>query len=79
MPTCRDMSELSTDYLEHALGWRARLGVRLHLAICGMCRAYYDQVAKTMRLLRGRPLDGPGEAVETRILTARTTDGGAGP
>jgi predicted anti-sigma-YlaC factor YlaD len=79
MPTCRDMSELSTDYLEHTLGWRARLGVRWHLALCSMCRAYYDQLEKTLRLLRGRPLDGPGEAAETRILTARTTDGGAAP
>jgi predicted anti-sigma-YlaC factor YlaD len=74
MPTCRDMTELSTDYLERTLGWRGRLGVRLHLAYCRMCRAYYDQLAKTARLLRGRPLDGPDAAAEARILAARPTD-----
>jgi predicted anti-sigma-YlaC factor YlaD len=73
------MTELSTDYLENTLGWRARLGVRWHLALCGMCRAYYDQVAKTLRLLRGRPLAGPGEVVEARILANRAADGGIAP
>jgi predicted anti-sigma-YlaC factor YlaD len=79
MPRCRDMTELSTDYLERTLGWRTRLGVRWHLAICSMCRAYYDQLAKTLRLLRGRPLDGPGPAVEAHILAGRPTDGGSTP
>ncbi len=76
MPSCRDMTELSTDYLERTLGWRARLGARWHLALCGMCRAYYDQVGKTLRLLRGRALDGPGEAALARILSGRPPDPG---
>ncbi len=79
MPSCREMTELSTDYLEHTLGWRARLAVRWHLTLCRFCRAYYDQVAKTLRLLRGRPLDGPGEAVEARILANRPADRGILP
>jgi predicted anti-sigma-YlaC factor YlaD len=65
--------------MDRALGWRARLAVRWHLVLCGMCRAYYDQVAKTLRLLRGRPLDGPAPAVEARILAARPTDLGETP
>jgi predicted anti-sigma-YlaC factor YlaD len=73
------MTELSTDYLEHALGWRARLAVRWHLALCSLCRAYYDQLAKTLRLLRDRPLAGPGEALEARILAARPTGPDAPP
>jgi predicted anti-sigma-YlaC factor YlaD len=79
MPTCRDMTELSTDYLERALGWRARVAVRWHLAFCGLCRAYYDQLAKTTRLLRFRPLAGPDPAVESLILAARPTDKGTMP
>jgi predicted anti-sigma-YlaC factor YlaD len=78
MVSCRDMTELSTDYLERTLGWRARLRVRRHLAYCSMCRAYFDQVQKTLRLLRGRPLDGPGEAAEARILDARPPAPGSG-
>ena len=76
MLTCRDMSEVSTDYLERTLGWRARLAVRWHLAICGMCRAYYDQLAKTLLLLRGRPLDGPDAVTEARLLATRGPDTG---
>ncbi len=79
MPTCRDMTELSTDYLESTLGWRARLGVWWHLVLCDMCRAYYDQLAKTLQLLRGRPLDGPNEVVEARILATRPIEPGTTP
>jgi predicted anti-sigma-YlaC factor YlaD len=79
VPTCRDMTELSTEYLERTLGWRARLAVRWHLAICSMCRAYYDQLAKTLRLLRGRALTEPDAAVEARLLAARPTDEGPMP
>lgn len=79
MPKCREMTELSTDYLEHALGWRKRLGVRWHLALCSMCRAYYDQLAKTIRLLRGQPLPAPGPATEAQILAARPSNGGTTP
>jgi predicted anti-sigma-YlaC factor YlaD len=76
LPKCRDMTELSTDYVEGALSWRAALGVRLHLSYCSMCRAYYDQLAKTRRLLRGRALDGADAAVEARLVDAlaRGTD-----
>ena len=79
MPTCRDMTELSTDYLENTLGWRRRLGVRWHLALCSMCRAYYDQLAKTLHLLRLRPLGAPDVATEARLLAARPTDKGSTP
>jgi len=76
MPTCRDMTELSTGYLERTVGWRVRLAMRRHLAFCSMCRAYYDQLAKTLRLLHGRPLDGPDATVEARLLAMRPPDEG---
>jgi predicted anti-sigma-YlaC factor YlaD len=79
MPKCRDMTELSTDYFERTINWRLRLAMRWHLVLCSMCRAYYDQLAKTLRLLRGRALGVPDAATETRVLAARPTDGGAIP
>ncbi len=75
IPKCRDMTELATDYAEGALSWRQWLGVRWHLAICGICRAYYDQLEKTRRLLRGRSLDAPNPLVEARLLAARPRPG----
>lgn len=71
MPKCREMTELSTDYLEGALPPMAWLAARWHLAICSVCRAYYDQIAKTRRLLRGRAVAGVPADVEARLLAAR--------
>jgi predicted anti-sigma-YlaC factor YlaD len=73
MPTCRDMTELSTSYLERSLGWRKRMAMRWHLALCSACRAYYDQLAKTLRLLRRLSLGAPDAALEARLLAAART------
>jgi hypothetical protein len=67
---CQDVSELATDYMEHALPLRRRLAVRLHLLLCSMCRAYIDQLRKTGRLLgRGR-LTPPSADREQQLLAA---------
>lgn len=70
MLKCRDVSSLATEYEDGALSLRRRLAVRLHLGICAMCRNYFDQLAKTRRLMRGRPLAGPEAAAEERIIAA---------
>ena len=38
--TCRDMSELVTDYLERALPLHRRLRVRIHLLRRAACRNF---------------------------------------
>ncbi len=67
MLKCRDITELATDYTEGALPLRRRLSFGLHLAMCAMCRAYMDQLEKARRLLAGRGLDTPGEALSQII------------
>ncbi|HTW71309.1 MAG TPA: hypothetical protein VME47_15590 [Acetobacteraceae bacterium] len=75
IPTCRDMSELVTDYLEHALPVRIWMGARWHLVLCPACRRYYDQMRQTVRLLASRPLPPPGAAAEANLLAQlRDTD-----
>ena len=76
MPSCREMSELATDYMEDALPWRARLGAWRHLRLCAMCRAYYDQLAKVQRLLHAGALAGPEPETEDRLLAKRAPEGG---
>lgn len=78
IPTCRDMSELATDYMEGALPWRRRLETWWHLRLCSMCRNYYDQLVKLRRLVARTPLPGPSPDVEDAVLAARRggTDGG---
>jgi len=75
MPACREMSELATDYFDHALPWRRAASVRWHLLQCSACRAYYDQFRKLGRLLRHGPLPGPSAEVEATVLA--TARGGA--
>jgi anti-sigma factor RsiW len=56
---CRDMTELTTDYLEGTLPFARRLGVRVHLAYCSLCRRHYRQVRETIGLLRRLPSSPP--------------------
>jgi predicted anti-sigma-YlaC factor YlaD len=73
LPTCREVSELATDYMEHALPLRRWLGVRMHLFACRMCRNYLDQLRKTTRLVRRGALPAPVQEVEARLVRAATT------
>lgn len=68
VPTCRDMSERVTDYLERTLPLRDRLGARWHLALCPACRRYYDQMRQTIRLLAARKLPPPEPGTEATLL-----------
>ena len=72
VPTCRDMSELVTDYLERAVSIRTRVDMWWHLVRCEACRRYYDQMRRTIRLLRRMPANPPDTVTEDRVLaTAR--------
>ncbi len=49
--TCQELVELVTDYLEGALAPRERVRFEAHLAACGGCRAYVEQMRITIRAL----------------------------
>jgi predicted anti-sigma-YlaC factor YlaD len=49
-PTCHEVVELITDYLEGALPADVRVRVEEHLAICDGCTRYLDQMRETIRL-----------------------------
>ncbi len=70
MPTCRDMSELVTDYLERAVSLRRRLDMWWHLYRCEACRRYYDQMRRTVRLLASRSPAAPDRRTEDGVLAA---------
>lgn len=52
MLTCKELSEKATDYLEGALSPAQLAGIKMHLLMCKHCRAYVDQLAKTVKLLK---------------------------
>ena len=68
LPTCRDVSELATDYMERALPLRDSLAVRFHLSRCINCRTYIRQLQKTIDLLRGRALGEPPAGLAERVV-----------
>jgi anti-sigma factor RsiW len=45
---CRDVVELVTDYLEHALGDVDRRRLEAHLEACDGCTTYVEQVRATV-------------------------------
>jgi predicted anti-sigma-YlaC factor YlaD len=70
VPTCRDMSELVTDYLERAVSLRKRLDMWWHLVRCEACRRFYDQMRRTVRLLGSASPRPPDSGTEESILAA---------
>ena len=70
MPTCRDMSELVTDYMERATTLRVRVAMWLHLLQCSACRHYFDQVRRTVRLLGRGSISPPDQSTEDSVLAA---------
>jgi anti-sigma factor RsiW len=57
---CRDVAELVTPYLEGALPLRIRLATRFHLWLCAACRAYVEQMRRTIDFLGSGPRSGSG-------------------
>lgn len=47
-PTCRDVVETITSYLEDRMGAEERERFEMHLAICGGCETYLEQMRATI-------------------------------
>lgn len=48
MPSCKDVSEMVSESMDRKLPLRKRLGIRMHISMCHLCRRYEKQ----LRLLR---------------------------
>ena len=59
MPTCKEVAENATEYLEKAMPRRERFGVWTHLRVCPNCRAYLRQLLHTVALTRRVGASGP--------------------
>ncbi|MCI0587059.1 MAG: zf-HC2 domain-containing protein [Planctomycetes bacterium] len=58
MLTCRELTEIVTEYLERRLSLRDRLRFQMHVGMCFACRRYLRQMRQVMRIL-GRMPDVP--------------------
>jgi predicted anti-sigma-YlaC factor YlaD len=64
MPTCREVAEQATEYLEKAMPRQQRLGVWAHLRFCPSCRAFVRQLVQTIALARRA---AAGTAADARL------------
>lgn len=51
MPSCKDVTKHSSDYLDRQLTWWERVSYWLHLMMCVNCRRYLDQLKLTIMTL----------------------------
>jgi predicted anti-sigma-YlaC factor YlaD len=50
--TCKEISKLVSESLDRKLPLRQRMGVRMHLMMCSMCRAYEKQTLLLRKAVR---------------------------
>jgi hypothetical protein len=67
IPSCKDVTEHASDYLERNLTFRQRLGYRIHLFICISCRRYLSQLKLTIATLAKMPGASPQPASEKQV------------
>jgi hypothetical protein len=70
MLTCKEITELVTDYLEGRMSFMQRVSFHLHLGMCDRCRAYLRQMRLTVKTL-GKLPDEPIPAGVRDELLAR--------
>jgi len=68
MLTCKELTELVTDYLEGRLSLIQRLRLQLHLGLCRHCRAYLRQMRLTVGTLGRLPEEPLSPAMRERLL-----------
>ena len=52
MLSCKQASQLLSQSLDRRLSWRERMGLRLHLMVCDVCRRFGRQIAIMRRAIR---------------------------
>jgi anti-sigma factor RsiW len=67
--TCKELVELVTDYVEGLLAPAERTRFEAHLATCGGCRAYLEQMRQTIALLGSLLEASLAEGAREELLT----------
>ena len=68
MLTCRELTEVVTDYLEGRMSFADRLRFRAHVNRCPDCLAYLDQVRYTILTLGRLPPAAIPPGVREKLL-----------
>jgi anti-sigma factor RsiW len=72
-PSCRELVEVVTAYLDGALSERERAGFEEHVAHCRDCDVYLDQMRQTISELGELPPERLSAAARDELLAAFRT------
>ncbi len=69
MITCKDVSDLASDYLEGSTTFVQRFRFRLHLSMCNHCRRYLTQLKLIIGVAQkfSKPSKSSDEEVEALV------------
>ncbi len=65
MLTCKEVSTLVSESLDHPLPLRQRMGVQFHLMMCSLCRTYKKQTLQLRDAMRAYAHREPTEHLST--------------
>ncbi|GAB4324102.1 MAG: hypothetical protein Kow0074_16800 [Candidatus Zixiibacteriota bacterium] len=73
LPTCEDVSHLTSQAMDESLPFSKRLGLRLHLMMCVWCRRNSEQLRLIRDLARRLAASEPDDAKLDDAARARLT------
>ena len=68
--TCRELTELITDYFEERLSQTDRVRFEQHLSVCPGCAVYVDQMRDTIQAMGSKPPLKLPSSIEKSLLEA---------
>ena len=68
MLTCKELTELVTDYLEGRQSFLQRMRFEAHLGMCRHCRAYLRQMRDTIQTLGHMPEEPISREMRDQLL-----------
>ena len=68
--TCKELTELITDYLEERLSPVDRIRFHQHLSVCIACVTYVEQMRATIKALNSRPAVDIPPDIQSTLLEA---------
>ncbi|MGE0327782.1 MAG: zf-HC2 domain-containing protein [Polyangiaceae bacterium] len=70
MLSCKQMSELGTEFLDRRLSFGMKLQFRMHLTMCRHCRTYLRQLALTAQALSRLEVANTSSELADELITA---------
>ena len=68
MLTCKEVTEIITDYLEGKMSFVDKIRFHMHLGMCRHCREYLKQMKETQKLVGNIPKEEMPEDLHNELL-----------